>query len=76
MTDLTPEKAALGDKLKYKRKDWKMIKGVFGFRRLAVWFKCVLLNSHCDAKLPVPPDKGDSVVIYKCRYCGRTLCDY
>lgn len=52
-----------------------MIKGVFGFSKLIRWFKCILLDSHCDVKLPIPPDKS-SVTIYKCRYCGRTLCEY
>jgi hypothetical protein len=55
-----------------------MIKGVFGIHKLTRWFRCVIRDRHEDIKLPLPPSYGGKypVKIYKCRYCGRTLCDY
>lgn len=52
-----------------------MIKGVFGIHKLARWFKCIILDRHHYNKLPVPLG-ATLITIYKCCYCGRTLCDY
>lgn len=51
-----------------------MIKGVFGIHKLIRWFKCIILDRHCDSKIPEPFEA--KIEIFKCRYCGRTLCDY
>ncbi len=58
-----------------------MIKGVFGLSKLTRWFKCIILDKHEEIIVPPPTGNLDGtpstrVEIYKCRYCGRTCCDY
>ncbi len=55
-----------------------MIKGKTGLAKFIRWFKCVIRDQHEDLKLPLPHcyDEGCPVTIFKCRFCGRTKCDY
>ncbi len=54
-----------------------MIKGVSGLSKFVRWFKCIILDRHLEVKLPYCPSGSNGLVeIYKCRYCGRTRCDY
>lgn len=57
-----------------------MIKGVFGIRKLFRWFKCIVLDNHEYVRVPYPLTRSEldffPLMIWKCRYCGRTICDY
>lgn len=58
-----------------------MIKGKRGLAKFIRWFKCVILDRHEDIRLPFPMGNlvgmpSIRVEIFKCRFCGRTMCDY
>ena len=55
-----------------------MIKCKKGLAKFVQWYKCIILDKHNYIKLPLPLGYSDKlpVEIYKCKYCGRTRCDY